>query len=133
MREIISFQKPVLHPSLFSHFLTLKLMLLQYKLEAPQTTYSSKSKPQLREKRAVRRNVCVRLMSHLTFCFETAQARQRSNRSMCGGLYIPNKYNNLLPTENLVTNDKDTRRDDSHTILKWPRNHFSQFTVCQRS
>jgi len=35
-------------------------MLPQYKSEAPQTTYSSTAKPQVKEKRAVRRNVCVR-------------------------------------------------------------------------
>jgi len=54
---------------LFPHFLTLKLMLAQYKSEALQTTYSSTAKPQLREKRTVRRNVCVRhrVPSYLPF------------------------------------------------------------------
>jgi len=37
----------------------LQLMLPQYKSEAPQTTYSSTAKPQLREQQAARRNVCV--------------------------------------------------------------------------
>jgi hypothetical protein len=43
--------------------------LPQYKSEAPQTTYSSMAKPQLREKRAIRRNVCVRhrVPSYLPF------------------------------------------------------------------
>jgi hypothetical protein len=40
-------------------FFTLKLMLPQYKSEAPQTTYSSTAKPQLRVKRTIRRNVCL--------------------------------------------------------------------------
>ena len=54
---------------LFPHFLTLKLMLPQYKSEAAQTTYSSTAKPQLREKRTVRKNVCVRhgVPSYLPF------------------------------------------------------------------
>jgi len=57
-------------------------MLLQYKSEAPQTTYSSNPKPQLRVKRAARRNVCVRhrVPSYLPFWNCTGETEIKTER-----------------------------------------------------
>jgi len=59
----------------------------QYKSEAPQTTYSNSAKPQLREKRAVGRNVCVRhrVPSYLPFWNCTGKTEIKTE-SVCGGL-----------------------------------------------
>jgi hypothetical protein len=70
----------------FPTFFSFLLMLPQYKSEAAQTTYSSTAKPQLTDKQAARRNVCVRHRVSLIFRFEIAQARRRSKRSVCGGV-----------------------------------------------
>jgi len=57
-------------------------MLPQYKSEAPHTIYSSMAKPQLKEKRAVRRNICVchRVPSYLPFWNCTGKTEIKTER-----------------------------------------------------